>query len=768
MSRLVQILVILVALGLPTHSLSVCARTPFSFDQNDYSWEQFVEDYQQYVAEAEEESDNYAERYDWLEELKQIHENPIDINTAEREDLLSFHFLSDEQVDSLLAKRDRYHGFRSLGELLTVRELGYRERSWLSLFITFGRHEQSGRGVGSASSASQLQGTQNFRRPRQHSGQRLWRDGSHEVTMSADIPLYKRAGFYKYDESNYATKMFLGSNFSHLIKYQYQFGSQLKYGISLQQDYGERFAAYGAKPWDFSSLYFYYKAPVTRKPSMTTGRSPFTVVAGDYKLQLGQGLIVGGSTWGTTLGLLTGSQREAVHLRPHTGTDESHFLRGAAGSVRLGNQLQWELTGFVSCRQLDGTVKGASSQNDFDKNSSDTITAWKTDGLHRTFQEVAKRGVATQMLMGGRVGLDGSRYSVGLNGAYAHYSKMYWPAYRQYNAYYLRGDRAAALSLDYFFHWKRASILGEFAYDPIKDNVHPSTVDNSEEIKSKGFPYAWITALRWQPLRTLSLALEMHSFSKAFITPYGKGSYGGNAFQNEESVHFGGTFRGWKKCEISGSFSYAYLPRPAYLADTCSYRFSASLGVLCHGGKNWQHSLRYKLQNRQQNVSGYDGTLLEWRSSQHLRWQSSRTFSRWSLNVGSDLSLYHSQVVSYDKEGNKSGGLSKGGLLYARCTMHQMKRLTLSAFLAGFLTDNYYARCYAYLPQLRGAVSIPSFYGKGVATCSTVDWRIWHQLFFSARFSLVRYFDRDAISSSLNLIEKNYKADLTFQLRLRL
>lgn len=105
-----------------------------------YSWENFVEDYLQQVAWEEEEADNSVLRTSLLEELEEMHHSPIDINTASRHDLLPLHFLSDQQIDSLLARRDRYigrGGFRSLGDLMLVSELSYRDRLWLSLFLEF-------------------------------------------------------------------------------------------------------------------------------------------------------------------------------------------------------------------------------------------------------------------------------------------------------------------------------------------------------------------------------------------------------------------------------------------------------------------------------------------------------------------------------------------------------------------------------------------------------------------------------------------------------
>lgn len=219
-----------------------------------YTWEQFVEEYQAHVAELQEESDNDVERIDWLEELEEIHRNPIDINNADRSTLLDLHFLSDEQVDSLLAKRNRYSGgFRSLGELMSVRQLTYRDRAWLSQLVCFNVLSVS-------SPADSLRGFGPAKEHRRWENTNKWYGGTYDVIATADVPLYRRAGFYDYDSDNYPRKMFTGYNFGHTLRIRYNWHSRVKYGATVQQDVGERFGVYGSRPWDYQSAYFYYKS----------------------------------------------------------------------------------------------------------------------------------------------------------------------------------------------------------------------------------------------------------------------------------------------------------------------------------------------------------------------------------------------------------------------------------------------------------------------------------------------------------------------------
>lgn len=714
-----------------------------------YTWEQFVEEYQAHVAELQEESDNDVERIDWLEELEEIHRNPIDINTADRSTLLDLHFLSDEQVDSLLAKRNRYSGgFRSLGELMSVRQLTYRDRAWLSQLVCFNVLSVS-------SPADSLRGFGPAKEHRRWENTNKWYGGTYDVIATADVPLYRRAGFYDYDSDNYPRKMFTGYNFGHTLRIRYNWHSRVKYGATVQQDVGERFGVYGSRPWDYQSAYFYYKSDPLLQGQKSFNR--WVIALGDYRLSLGQGLIVGSSQWNQQVALLAGLRTETTRITPNTGTDETRFLRGGAATIRFGREGNWAVTAFGSWRRIDGTVMNANDANGFDPTVSDTITAWKTDGLHRTFQEISKRNVATQILAGGRVGYRTVWFNVGLNAASLHYDKTYNPTPRTYNAYYMRGRNASAVSLDYVLRRGPYSLQGEFALD-------------------KRAAYASIWAFRWVPLRSLTVVVQQRSVARGFVSPYGSTALMNSQLQNEHGAMIGAKFSGVRRMEMTAYVNFAYHPAPVYLADTASHRLEGMVQCVYNTDGRWQHTLRYKCKGREQNVTGYveipafDDVLMSWRSTQRLRWQSTWARGNSSVTFGADGACYYSQGSGYDKKEDEfyGMGMSLGGLLFVRASSTLVRRVKTQAMLTAFATDNYNARCYAYVPQLAGAAGFPNFYGRGAAATCIADWRVWRGLSIAARLNVVKYFDREEISSGVNLIKGSWKNDLAVQLRYRL
>ena len=87
------------------------------------------------MTQDEAELEGWEETYELLCELEQ---HPLDINSATREQLEELPFRAAQQVEEIVAYRDRYGAMKSLGELLMIRSLGYAQRRLLSHFVYVG------------------------------------------------------------------------------------------------------------------------------------------------------------------------------------------------------------------------------------------------------------------------------------------------------------------------------------------------------------------------------------------------------------------------------------------------------------------------------------------------------------------------------------------------------------------------------------------------------------------------------------------------------
>lgn len=105
------------------------------------SWEEFL---QEYIQREQTETDEVTSADDllWLEHIAQ---HPMQINRVDRSDLQQLPFLSEPQIDSLLAYRKLRKGLLSLGELQFITGFDYFTRRYLSLFVRCDSLMQPGR-----------------------------------------------------------------------------------------------------------------------------------------------------------------------------------------------------------------------------------------------------------------------------------------------------------------------------------------------------------------------------------------------------------------------------------------------------------------------------------------------------------------------------------------------------------------------------------------------------------------------------------------------
>ena len=262
-----------------------------------YDWDDFVEEYTSDVERAEEEDLQLH-----LQELKELSEHPLNINTASVENLLQLPFLSEAQVEQIHAYIYLHGQMQTLAELRLVPLIDEVTRRRLSLFV-YAEPEQ------------------------QNVKDKLLGHLRSDFSTRLDVPLYYRLG--QQQSGGYR-----GDPLYHRIRYQIGNSKHFQVGFRLEKDAGERFYdSYGA----YAMLHDV--GILTR------------AVVGDYRIGFGEGLVMGGSTWNSKS---TPPLKTQGGIRPMTSNDEVNFLRGAAVTLSLGKHVR--LSAFGSYRKRDATL----------------------------------------------------------------------------------------------------------------------------------------------------------------------------------------------------------------------------------------------------------------------------------------------------------------------------------------------------------------------------------------------------------------------------
>lgn len=258
-----------------------------------------------------------AESTDWEDELEELSHRltqKLNLNTATRQQLEMFPFLSDIQVENLLAYVYVHGDMQTLYELQLVEEMDKATIERLLPFVCVvpSREEEKFPSL-----------------------KRILKYGKHEATARFDVPFYTRKGY----ETSY-----LGPSLYHSLRYNFRYSDRLQMGVTGEKDAGEPFfALHDRQGYDYYSFYLLMK---------DCGRLQ-TLAVGNYKASFGQGLALGNSFgFGKTFSLATTETAQKVFAstahRTNTIILEGwglpsvwHLVGRHQLSIRIGGWMAW-------------------------------------------------------------------------------------------------------------------------------------------------------------------------------------------------------------------------------------------------------------------------------------------------------------------------------------------------------------------------------------------------------------------------------------------
>ncbi len=344
--------------------------------------------------------------------LSELADSPIDINNATREDLERLPFLSDIQIEDIMAYLYQYGSMKSEGELAMIVSLDPLRRKLLTRFIFFGEKNED-RKFPKLSDISKY--------------------GKHDILASIKVPFYERKG----DKNGY-----LGYQYKHSIRYTFSYSDYVKIGLTGAQDAGEPFFA-GRNSMGYDHYSFYLSL---RK----MGRIK-SLVVGRYKVKMGMGLVINNNIGLGKLTSLSSLGRQSNYIGGYSSRSDANYLQGAAITVSLPANM--ELTAFASYREIDATLN---------KDDGSIATILNT-GYHRTPTEMEKKNNSSQSLAGGNLSFDKNGFHAGVTALYTHLNRNIDPGEQLYRRYYAKGQDYWNISVDYGFNKGRFSFAGETA-----------------------------------------------------------------------------------------------------------------------------------------------------------------------------------------------------------------------------------------------------------------------------------------------------------------
>ena len=345
--------------------------------------------------------------------LSDFSEHPININSTTREELEQLPFLTDLQVEELIAYIDKYGMMRTTGELQMLTTLDTERRNLLKYFIFFGEPRNNNKKLRIDS---------------------IFLHSNKQLLVTGRVPLYNRKG----DINGY-----LGPKYKHSFRFQIKYHERVKLGLTGAQDAGEPFFS-NKNRWGYDHYSYYLQikniGPIAQ------------LNIGMYRVQLGMGLVMNGGFYLGKLATLQSMGRSSLTLRAHSSRSPQGYLQGFASTIHLHKN--WELTAFASYRYLDATL-----------NNDGTPRTLLTSSYHRTPTEMNKKNNTNETDFGGSLGFRKGTLFAHTNIVYTRFNKALNPqktntTYRRYAA---EGNHFLNLSLDYGYSNARFSFSGETA-----------------------------------------------------------------------------------------------------------------------------------------------------------------------------------------------------------------------------------------------------------------------------------------------------------------
>ena len=455
------------------------------------------------------------------------------------------------------------------------------------------------------------------------------------------------------------------------LRFRLQYQQQMSFGLALEKDAGEPWT-YPQQPLpDYRSLHFFLRPE---------GRILRAMAAGDYELRLGQGLLIRQG-----FGLFKSTAPESMvaggpRLKPHSGMDETRFLRGLAFEARLPRQPDFHLLVFASRKAVDARIDSVSQ----------TVSSLPETGSH-PLSSVPWRKALPETLFGASL-----RWQAAPSRQWTlNAMRLSYPLPLQapgeevpYRLYAMDGKQQFRISLDHKMQFKQVLLFGEFA---LCDGRYPALVQGLLA------PFG----------KFLDLGILYRYYHPGYGDRYADAFSEGSSPRNEQGLYLSLRYRLTRRWTLEAYGDLWKKPWLSYNYPSPRRGYDTRILLQWKRRKLAQVYLQVRFQSREQFKAGAPGfeQSQSWRF--HLVYKLTPSLE-WRCR------LEEKRVGEVSK---RTLSLSKGtfgNLFYQELVFARLgSPLRWNIRWTHYRTDSYDARIYAYERGLLDQHAISAFYGSG-------------------------------------------------------
>jgi len=380
--------------------------------------------FEQYTAETEESIDYESFYNDMMVFIQQ----PLNLNNATREELEKLVFLSDLQIENILAYIYKNRKMNTVYELQLIEGIDMTDIRNMIPFVK----------VGEADSRNDVIYVNE-----------ILKYGRQEILFRIDRGIEPKRGYNI--EGNESAPAYLGSPFYNSLKYSFNYKNRIRFGTTMEKDAGEAFWNKTHKGYDFYSFYL---------EASNIGKFK-TIVAGNYRASFGQGLVFNSGFGSSKSSYTLNVAMRDNGLKKLSSTDEVNYLKGAGATFRIAKT---DISLFYSTKKSDADTMNGS------------FKSFYRTGLHRTESELSKKQTLNMQTFGVHSSTNLGVARIGFTAAHTLLSDTLLPDNAPYNINYFRGIRQTTLGADYRARIGTFNIFGETA---ITNNTGLATINGA-------------------------------------------------------------------------------------------------------------------------------------------------------------------------------------------------------------------------------------------------------------------------------------------------
>lgn len=647
---------------------------------------------------------------DVIAQLSYYYDRPLNLNSANVEELQSLSLLTDIQINDLMLHRKLFGKLISIYEL---QSLTYWDMETIMNVLPFVKVDDK---------LDQLH----------VSLKEMFKYGKFEAYFRYQRILEDKAGYEDVPDSilEESNSYYYGNPDRYYSRLRFSYRTNLSFGITAEKDPGEEFfrGSQSKTGFDFYSAHAFYKG----------GKYLKAIALGDYQIQIGQGLnLWSGYAFGKTADV-TNVKRSANPIRPYTSVDETRFLRGAA--VDLGYK-DFSLTVFGSYKGVDATLVEATDTLELE---DVTVSSVNLSGLHRTNSEIARKDALNEIIYGGNLRYEKNQLTLGVAGVYQGYDRLFARDTLPYNQFDFRGRGTLGISADYSYVFRNFSFFGELAHTNHSDgfaNIHGVLVSLD---------------------RYVSMSLIYRDYNRDYQTFYNAGFAEGSRTQNEKGIYAGLKTNLSRSFFINSYFDIFKFPWLRYQVDAPSEGHEIMIQPTYKPSRSLEIYARFREQLRQKNSRDTDGTITA------IEDVLQRNY-RINFNYKVSDAVRLKSRIEYVTVDRPSVG-QEDGIIFTQDVLFKPKSFPLDVSLryALFDTDSYDTRIYTYENNALYVFSVPAYFYRGSRAYVLVRYTFLRRFDLWVRYAQNIYINRTAQGSGAEEILGNTRSELTVQLRIKL